>query len=281
MPSSNGVATSVTVYVANYGANAKVKCALYNASTLALVGTTEEKTISNTGPLTLNFTSSPPVIAGTKYLIVWWSNGVYFAGRYDMGAPNNTGGYEYVPYGTWPSTLALPNYQPAYYSIYCTYTQGDINSNPAQSNFGYGSTGVYNNGDANCMFFGSDIPSSNGVATSITVYVASYGANAKVKCALYNASTLALVGTTEEKTIIKTGPLTLNFTNAPPVKAGTKYLIVWWSNGVYFAGRYDMGAPNNTGGYEYATYGNWPGTLAVPNYQPAYYSVYCTYNLTP
>jgi hypothetical protein len=41
-----------------------------------------------------------------------------------------------------------------------------------------------------------------------------------------------------------------------------------------------MGAPNNTGGYEYATYGTWPSTLALPSYQPAYYSIYCTYNLT-
>jgi hypothetical protein len=148
----------------------------------------------------------------------------------------------------------------------------------SQSSFGYQSTGANNNGAVNYMFFGSGTPSSSSKAKSITVYVGSYKSGAKVKCALYNASTLALVGTTEEKTITATGTLTLNFASQPSVVAGTKYLIVWWNGGASFQGRYNSGASSTTGGYKAVTYGTWPSKLESINYQPAYYSLYCTLN---
>jgi hypothetical protein len=126
------------------------------------------------------------------------------------------------------------------------------------------------------MFFGSGTPSANGLAKSITVYVGSYNTGAKVKCALYNASTLSLVGSTEEKTITSTGPLKLNFTTPPSLTTGTKYLIVWWNGGASFQGPYDSSSIRGTGGYTAMTYGTWPSTLISPKYQPNYYSIYCT-----
>ena len=135
-----------------------------------------------------SYTQTPPwscgsfTVGGTGEL--WWGGYNLAQSKADYASSKNLGGIAlYVA-----NEDACGNVK----SLIDAVVQGGINgntppppvqSNPAQSNFGYGSTGVYNNGDTNCMFFSSDMPSSNGVATSVTVYVANYGANAKVKCA--------------------------------------------------------------------------------------------------
>jgi hypothetical protein len=150
---------------------------------------------------------------------------------------------------------------------------------PVGDTFGYTTIGANENAGLNYMFMGKAAPTSNGTVTSISVYISTAYTGNAVKCALYNASTLALVATTEEKNI-STAPawFTFNVNGNPSVTSGTNYWIVFWSGGTAAAKlRYDTGAPYGTAGYKAQTYGSYPDPLGTPNLQPSYYSIYASY----
>jgi hypothetical protein len=138
----DGDANSITAHIWITDDPMFVKCAIYRASDLSLIATTEEKTIPRTPDggawNTFNFLGTPPaLVAGVQYLLVVW------AGRTPGGV--GTAYVENDPVATYltvrqsliygasfPSVLvptydnSHPDYPTGHYlrvcSIYCTYT---------------------------------------------------------------------------------------------------------------------------------------------------------------
>jgi len=116
----NGTAQSITVYLYNnIGSTQNVKCAIYNASDLSLVGETDEEGVATgTAWHTFEFSSSPNVTAGEQYVLVAWSAYAQMYIGYDAGSTNQ-GYYDSETYNGFPDPM-VPSYENREYSIYCT-----------------------------------------------------------------------------------------------------------------------------------------------------------------
>ncbi len=231
---SAGIATSISVYLEQWGATPKVKCAIYKDSDDSLVGVTEEWTLTGgwDGWKTLDFIGLVPLIATDYILAIWVDNnvktykldpasGVHIAGDndpYDGVFPDP------CPWSfgkTWQSNEKI--------SIFCTYeTVMDV--------FGYQEKGP------DLAGFGAGIINgcrphacpSIGTAKSITVYLKQFLDTPRVKCAIYKDSDDSLVGVTEEWRITAAwdGWKTLDFVGVVPLIA-TNYILAIWGDNTY------------------------------------------------
>lgn len=127
---------------------------------------------------------------------------------------------------------------------------------------------------------------SNGLAQSITVYLAYNpdATTAKAKCALYKHSDLSLLtnGVTEEKTNWGSAEqwVTFTFSTSPTLEEDIDYILVVWgyiSGGIFplIMCFYDTG-DTNQGHYQNKNYNTFPNPL-VPTHENRKYSIYCTY----
>ncbi|UCF49173.1 MAG: hypothetical protein JSU91_05335 [Thermoplasmatales archaeon] len=131
----NGNANSISAYLyyETSGPNFyTVKAAIYNNNSV-LLGSTEERSLSNTDGIatweTFTFSSSPFLTGSENYYIVIWadlpsgSNTIEL--RYSLVTNNNN--YSSQSYGAWPSPVSFLDQSGDYqYNIYCTYTPNNL-----------------------------------------------------------------------------------------------------------------------------------------------------------
>lgn len=147
-------------------------------------------------------------------------------------------------------------------------------------NFGYETIGGSTNSLNNNMF-GSVFAGAVGAGQSMSLYHASPYSGVAYKMALYNASTLALVGSTNEGTsTIETRWSSLNFSSGPTLSAINYLLLAWGASGgkISWLFYFDTGSDNQGAKKLAVTYtGTFPDPLVSPTYTTNKQSIYCTY----
>ncbi len=107
----------------SYQPTAKVKAAIYS-DTHNWVAETEEKTVSQTGWVTFDFSDpKPTLLAGLDYVLVVWSDGADATVYYHSGNYNQGHFWAQTYSSTWPSSPFF-SHSNREYSIYCTYLVG-------------------------------------------------------------------------------------------------------------------------------------------------------------
>jgi hypothetical protein len=131
----NGNANSISAYLyyKTSGPNFySVKAAIYNNNS-DFLGSTEERSLSNTGGVatweTFTFSSSPFLTANENYYLVIWADSPSGSNdmelRYSLGVNNNN--YSSQSYGAWPSSVSLLDESGTFqYNIYCSYTPNNL-----------------------------------------------------------------------------------------------------------------------------------------------------------
>ncbi len=138
-PSESGTGDSVVVYLRAYGSTAsKVKCAVYRVSDSALLGYTEQWTVTSGWDdwKTLNFTSVPDISTVPLIPVAWADGWVY--GYYDSGSEGD-GKYDRESYGAWPNPASFTDFT-SIPSVYCEYTPDAIIVTPVAATFVSAST---------------------------------------------------------------------------------------------------------------------------------------------
>jgi len=107
-PAYDGKAQRINVHLLGWAGGEKVKCALYDATTKALVGETEERTTGGgSGYYAFAFTVPPNIYAATNYLIACFSGDVVST---RLNSAESTGIWQgSVSYPTWPDPLNPSN----------------------------------------------------------------------------------------------------------------------------------------------------------------------------
>jgi len=117
-PSFSSDTVQYSIYC-NYLTTFKVQAAIYSGTGGAIVGTTEEKTLTTTnGWVTFNFVTQPTLTASTNYVLAIESSDTSATMYYNSGAEYFRASRNYP---TWPTTIADQGSQ-RQYSIYCTYS---------------------------------------------------------------------------------------------------------------------------------------------------------------
>jgi hypothetical protein len=120
-PSSAAFSTNTNQYsiYCNYLTTFNAQAAVYSGTGGAIVGTTEEKTLTTTnGWVTFNFITQPTFMASTNYVLAVEVSDSTVNTYYDSGAEYFRGS---INYPTWPTTLGDQSSQ-RQFSIYCTYS---------------------------------------------------------------------------------------------------------------------------------------------------------------
>jgi hypothetical protein len=127
IPTKDGEAQSITIYVRITSTSKKMKCAIYLHSDLSLVAQTEEKLVSvSTNPVwvTFNFNAPKPVLrSNTEYLLVACAQsgngGAYL--YYTSGQQNQGYSVSSTYTGSFPNPMPNPTQENRAYCIYCTF----------------------------------------------------------------------------------------------------------------------------------------------------------------
>jgi len=138
-----GDADSITVYLKQKFENLpKIKCAIYKKSDGALVGYTEEWTLTSgwDGWKTFNIVSGGSLTAQDYWLVFWANNLV--CGYED--AETNKGLYKNLAYDGFPDPLTGFSLIARKWSIYCTYTAGGGPTEKSFADSGGGSDAFIN-----------------------------------------------------------------------------------------------------------------------------------------
>lgn len=121
---SAGSLQSISLYVKEQTAGAKVKCAIYDSDLNLLTnGTTEEKTVPSEQDdwMVFNFSTPPEIAATTDYLLAFWNNDYCYFHR--VAGSANQYSWKNKAYNSWPDPLAPGGYGAYVFSIYATYTE--------------------------------------------------------------------------------------------------------------------------------------------------------------
>ena len=122
-PTYNGIATSISAYIACTSSAKNMEAAIYNYSNNSLVGQTNQQSVgTGTGWVTFTFPSGPSLVAGNTYILVVWSasGSAGNANLYYQNGGGNQGDSYSQNYGTWPNQPSFSSVS-SQYSIYCTY----------------------------------------------------------------------------------------------------------------------------------------------------------------
>ncbi|MEM1563343.1 MAG: hypothetical protein QW161_01550 [Candidatus Bathyarchaeia archaeon] len=127
IPTKDGEAQSITIYVRVTSSSKNMKCAIYLHSNLSLIAQTEEKPVpvsTSASWVTFNFNEPKPVLrANTEYLLVAWAqSGSGYAYLYYTLGQSDQGHYVNQPYSAnFPNILPNPIHEVRAYCIYCTF----------------------------------------------------------------------------------------------------------------------------------------------------------------
>lgn len=129
---ASGTATSITAYLKELNAGAKVKFAIYKVSDDSLVAYSDEWTITSgyDNWKTLNIAWGGALVATDYYLGLWFDTGTYY---YHAGA-TIASVYDSEAYDGFPNPLVPTAWADRDISVYCTYTPDVV---PAGRSFGF------------------------------------------------------------------------------------------------------------------------------------------------
>jgi hypothetical protein len=123
-PSHSGAVNNISAYVYAQSGTVDLAGALYDYSTGACIGQTQEITVDTTPEWkTMSFFTPPNVTAGTQYWIVWWQNAsTYYA--CDTDGPSGIGfdTYSLPGFPVFPSALPVITSESDQRSVYATYS---------------------------------------------------------------------------------------------------------------------------------------------------------------
>ncbi len=130
----DGIAESITVYL-RAGSGYPYKCAIYWHDNSYLVGVTEERNdLGDITPKWYTFSFSEPkpeLVADTAYVLVVWCN-EYLGKVYYTAGDTSQGHFKSIDYGFFPNPISWSSHNTNKYSIYCTYTAGEVNLPPTK-----------------------------------------------------------------------------------------------------------------------------------------------------
>jgi hypothetical protein len=297
--SSSGTIDSVAVCIANpTGNSVNVKCAIYQESDKTLLASTEQQAITNrfNGWQTFDFETAPTVTAGASYsLVVWFqSSGLQIfcttgTARQSWYAFQSYGNFPAGPYTSF-SGYAQENFV---YSLYATLNTTPVSSatptatsapsTTYTSQVGQTVKGAIACGQPVDVMVGSRFTStSSGFVNGVSVYVTNVNSQASnMKCAIYKESDKTLLAATDSVSVsgMYNGWMTLSFSNAPQVTAGSSYSVVAWfgTNNIQI---YYSSSNTLQSWYATQTYGNFPTgpytSFAGYNQEDFVYSLYAT-----
>ena len=293
---SNGVASSISVYLTNQASSSSyMKCAIYKESDKTLLAVTQEAAIQGgyAGWQTFQFQNAPSLIGGASYSIVAWFGSGNLLISYDTGWERQSW-YAYQTYGNFASgsysSQSVYNQENTAYSLYCTFnpTAATTPSQPP-SQFVFGQTVKGDSGawqPSNVIVGSRFACSSSGSSVSISVYISNPTASSiPARCAIYQESDKTQLATTEEKIIPSgfNGWQTFNLVSKPLLTAGASYSLAVTFGGsgclIYY----------KSGNFQQSWYGFQPyGTistgpyngLSLYNQENNVYSLYCTISPT-
>jgi hypothetical protein len=296
---SSSTVDSISVYITNPATNSmNVKCAIYKDSDKTLLASTEQQAITGrfSGWQTFDLTTSPTVTAGSTYsLVVWFqSSGLQI---FCTTGTSRQSWYAFQSYGNFPTgpytNFAGYAQENFVYSLYATLNTVPVSSAtptatsaPATtytSQFGQTVKGTTACGQPTDVMVGSRFTATaNGFVNSVSAYITNVNSKAgDMKCAIYRESDKTLLASTDSASVssMYNGWVTLSFSNAPQVTAGSSYSVIAWfgTNNLQI---YYSSSSTLQSWYAFQSYGNFPtgpySSLSNYNQEDLVYSLYAT-----
>lgn len=267
-----GYLESISVFLFG-GDPQNIKCAIYDSSK-NFIAETEERNFPVSLPQgwrLFRFSSPPLVAVTTVYWLACWLSADICGFFYDAGAVGQAN-MKFYAYDGWPDPFADSVVQDRDFSMYATYQDTSV--------FGYtfkGSSEAVSSPDFQRAFkFKSK---GAGTLESISLYLKYNVADAKVKCAIYDASwNLLTNGTTEEKDVLagQDGWMIFNFATPPTIAENTYYNLAYWSD-VAVKAYYEQFSEEDQYSWDGKAYNGWNDPFTADGAADYMYSIYANY----